>query len=267
METYVCGDCIDDYAVKQFIRQQGEELSCDYCQQRAEDNPIAAAIAGVGDFMREGIEKEWSHPEDEAVAWDSEDGRYVVSTADSYDLVDRYLALESEQLRNDLADQLGDNDWCQKNPYRLTREESWIFDWERFSQQLKHETRYVFFRVENERDEYSEGVQNPHEIMDEIANIISEIDLIRTIPTGTIITRARPHHENEHYSTVEDLGPPPTELAIHPNRMSPSGIPMFYGSDTETTALSEVEQTGFATVAQFLKYEFTTIFYIVFRTR
>ena len=65
METYVCGDCIDDYAVKQFIRQQGEELSCDYCQQRAEDNPIAAAIAGVGDFMREGIEKEWSHPEDE----------------------------------------------------------------------------------------------------------------------------------------------------------------------------------------------------------
>jgi hypothetical protein len=88
--------------------------------------------------------------------------------------------------------------------------------------------------------------------MDEIANIISEIDLIRTIPTGTIITRARPHHENEHYSTVEDLGPPPTELAIHPNRMSPSGIPMFYGSDTETTALSEVEQTGFATVAQFV---------------
>jgi len=252
METYVCGDCIDDYAVKEFIKQQAEELSCDYCQQRAEDNAIAAAIADVGDFMREGIEKEWSHPEDEAVAWDSEDGRYVVSTADSYDLVDRYLALESEQLRNDLADQLGDNDWCQKNPYRLTREESWIFDWERFSQQLKHETRYVFFRVENERDEYSEGVQNPHEIMDEIANIISEIDLIRTIPTGTIITRARSHYENEHYSTVEDLGPPPTELAIHANRMSPSGIPMFYGSDTETTALSEVEQTGFATVAQFV---------------
>jgi hypothetical protein len=60
METYVCGDCIDDYAVKQFIKQQAEELSCDYCQQRAEDIPIAAAIAEVGGFMREGIEKEWS---------------------------------------------------------------------------------------------------------------------------------------------------------------------------------------------------------------
>lgn len=251
METYVCGDCIDDYAVKEFVRQQAEEFSCTYCKQRSEDSPIAAGISAVSDFMREGIETEWSHPEDEAVAWDSEDGCYVVSTVDSYDLVDRYLALESEQLRNDLAEQLGDNDWCQRNPYRLSREEAWIFDWERFSEQLKHQTRYVFFRVQNERDEYSEGVQNPYEIMDEIANIILEIGLIRTIPSGTVITRARPHGENQQYSTVEDLGPPPKELAIHANRMSPSGIPMFYASDTETTALSEIEQTGFATVAQF----------------
>jgi|SRR5215213_1978896 len=252
METYVCGDCVDDYAVKQFIKHHAEELRCDYCRQTSQELPIGAAVNDVGDFILEGLEMEWSHPEDEAVAWDSEDGCYVVSTVDSYDLVDRYFALESDQLRNDLANQLGDNDWCQRNPYRLTREESWIFDWEQFSEELKHQTRYVFFRVKNERDEYGEGVQNLHEIMDEIATIVLEIGLIRTISSGTVITRARPHCEIQQYSTVEDLGPPSKELAIHANRMSPSGIPMFYGSDSELTALSEVEQTGFATLAQFV---------------
>ncbi len=87
--------------------------------------------------------------------------------------------------------------------------------------------------------------------MDEIAGIVSELDLIRRIPPGTMIIRARPHQDHEQFETVECLGPPPKEYAIHANRMSPSGIVMFHGSDTETTALSEIEQTGIATIADF----------------
>lgn len=251
MDTYVCGNCVDDYAVKEFIRSEAEVSKCDYCDQSSETEFIAAPLSEVGAFMLEGLETEWSHPEDEAVAWDSEDGRYVVSTVDSYDLVDRYLTLDSGQLRDDLAVHLGDSDWCQKNPYRLTTDEAWTVDWERFSEQLKYETRYVFFRVERERDEFYEGVQNPHQIMDEIADIISELDLIRTIPPGTIIIRARSHQAHEHFETVENLGPPSKENARHANRMSPSGIVMFYGSNSETTALSEIEQTEVATIADF----------------
>jgi hypothetical protein len=161
------------------------------------------------------------------------------------------LELDYGELGDDLADQFGDQDWCQKNPFRLTREEAWSFDWERFSEQLKHETRYVFFRVERERHQYDEGVQNPHQIMDEIASIVSEQHLIRRIPAGTTVMRARPHEEHERYESVKHLGPPPKEFAVHANRMSPSGIVMFYGSDTEATAISEIEQIGFATIAVF----------------
>lgn len=120
METYVCGNCIDDYAVKEFIRRKAEVSNCDYCHQSSQSF-IAASLSDVGAFMCEGLEMEWSHPDDEAVAWDSEDGCYVVSTLDSYDLVDRYLGLDFGELRDDFADQLGDRDWCQKNPYRLER--------------------------------------------------------------------------------------------------------------------------------------------------
>jgi DNA-directed RNA polymerase subunit RPC12/RpoP len=250
--TYVCADCVTDYAVTEFINREAEKFNCDYCGRRSDTVPIAAALSEVSDFMLQGIYREWSHPEDEAVAWDAEDQCYVVSTLDSYDLIDKYLPLDWGELRSDLVQQLGDRDWCQINPYRLTKEEAWIFDWERFSEQLKHETRYVFFRVQNHRDEFDEGVQNPHEIMDEIAEKVLEMDLITTISPGTIITRARPHDEPEQFSTVENLGPPPKEYATHANRMSPSGIAMFYGSDTETTALSEIEQTRFATVAEFV---------------
>jgi hypothetical protein len=251
MDTYVCGNCFDDYAVKEFIKRGAEVPKCDYCQQSSNTDSIATPLSEVGAFMLEGLETEWSHPEDEAVAWDSEDGRYVCVVLDSYDLVERYLTLDSDQLRDDLADQLGDRDWCQKNPYRLTTEEAWSFDWGSFSEQLKHETRYVFFRVERERDDFSEGGQNPYQIMDEIAAIVSEQELIRKIPAGSTIIRARPHRAHEHFESVVDLGPPPKKCAVNANRMSPSGIVMFYGSDTEATAISEIEQTGFATIANF----------------
>ena len=105
--------------------------------------------------------------------------------------------------------------------------------------------------MEYERDEFDELSRTPYDILETIGDLVLEQELLRTIPAGTIRVRARPHQEDEEFSAVEDLGPPPEEMAIHSNRMSPAGIPMFYGSNTEETALGEIDQKGFATVANF----------------
>jgi hypothetical protein len=64
--------------------------------------------------------------------------------------------------------------------------------------------------------------------------------LITKIPTGTTILRCRPRARKlERFHKARELGPPPLRAAKQ-NRMSPAGIPMFYGSDDLRTTLKEM---------------------------
>ena len=249
MEKYVCPHCIDDYAIQNFISAEAVSTECDYCDNGSQRESIAAALTDVANFVLDGLYKEWSNPDDEGVLWDSEDGRYMVPTWDTHDLIERELDTE-EELRWDLVHKLPDHEWCQANPLRLSKDEELDLGWEGFSEQLKHETRYVFFRVEPEESGY-DYAGTPHEILDTIGDFVREYDLILDLPQNTEIIRARPHDEDEKFSNVEELGPPPKEKALYANRMSPAGIPMFYGCVREATALAEIEQKDFATVANF----------------
>jgi hypothetical protein len=62
--------------------------------------------------------------------------------------------------------------------------------------------------------------------------------LIRILPKGTRIVRARQHSTTVSYSLAKDLGAPPKDKASQ-SRMSPAGIPMFYGATDENTAFAE----------------------------
>jgi hypothetical protein len=139
---------VDDFAVAEFIRVEAVEDKCDYCETDSGSEAIAAPIREVARFIRDGIETEWADPADEAVPWDSEHGRYIVPTYDSYDLLEKVLSIDSDDLRWDIVHYLGEGDWCQKHSHKLTQQEEWYVDWEDFSDQLKHHTRYVFYRVE-----------------------------------------------------------------------------------------------------------------------
>jgi len=250
MDKYVCEECIDDYAIADFISKEAVSSHCDYCNRTAQNESIAASLRDVARFVREGLYAEWSSTDDELIPWDSEDGKYMVPTCDTEDLLERYLEIE-EDLKGDLMNYLPDHQWCQANPLRLSKDEQWDSEWEEFSEQLKHETRYVFYRAEQEeRDPYDE-LRTPYEILETIEEFVREYELVHTLGEGTVVVRARPHEESNRYSQVEDLGPPPKDAAIYSNRMSPAGIPMFYGSDREATALTEIEGKEFATVADF----------------
>ena len=63
--------------------------------------------------------------------------------------------------------------------------------------------------------------------------------MVKTLPAGTELLRARRHTTTEHYDTMADLGTPPAYKATT-NRMSPAGISMFYGAFDAKTAVAEV---------------------------
>jgi hypothetical protein len=77
-------------------------------------------------------------------------------------------------------------------------------------------------------------------------------ELITTIPKEEcLLYRARFQESREHWSTPEELGPPPQEKAKS-SRMSPPGIVMFYVSDNPETALREIaERPGTFGIGQF----------------
>lgn len=116
------------------------------------------------------------------------------------------------------------------------------FTWERFSHQVKYETRYVFFRVLSSKspNEPQNFFKNYHEILDYIGAISNELSLIQKIKKGTIFYRGRASSYMKKYDSVEDLGPPPNDKAIYSNRMSCAGIPLFYGALDRDTALAEI---------------------------
>lgn len=115
-----------------------------------------------------------------------------------------------------------------------------MYGWEEFCKQVKYKTRYVFFRVKDSEDSYR-GVEEikPRYMLDALAGIVSESQILSEVRPGTEFYRVRVHDPGEHFGQSAELGPPPESCAIFSNRMSPAGISMFYGAVEESTAIEE----------------------------
>lgn len=249
----VCDDCFDNVCIKNFIRENADVDECDYCKRRSR-MPIAFSVDEVFVYILESINTEWGDPNNEGVGWDSREGGYysakVISTDELYEEID--LLINNDELYNDFFDAFGERIWCQKNPHSLTEDKEWLFDWERFCNQIKYETRFVFYqinKVDRNLDPYS---KEPYEILDRIAKSVTKLNLIQTLPKGTNFFRVRTHKTNKGYNKIDELGPPLPDKAVFSNRMSPAGIPLFYGANDLHTALAETyDNRPYATYAEF----------------
>jgi hypothetical protein len=86
-------------------------------------------------------------------------------------------------------------------------------------------------------EDAQEGV-SASSMLDEIGDAVNEVALIRELPARTKLFRGRVGPSRTPYRTARRLGPPPQGRTIA-NRMSPAGIPMFYGALDEYTAVAE----------------------------
>lgn len=72
----------------------------------------------------------------------------------------------------------------------------------------------------------------------ELGELINRYGLVTDISERTPLHRIRVHRVDEHPSTAKELGTPPNQFARQ-SRMSPAGIPMFYGATDLVTAYAE----------------------------
>jgi hypothetical protein len=86
-------------------------------------------------------------------------------------------------------------------------------------------------------DERLDGV-SASRMLEAIGGSADEVGLVKKMPARTRLFRARVGPSGKPYRTARKLGPPPERKAIA-SRMSPAGIPMFYGAGDEYCAIAE----------------------------
>lgn len=235
-DTRVCSRCVDEYALRGFIKKTGEPGHlCSYCDAEAQGEKSVAFY----DFIRrvlKGMETEWGDPNDEGVGWEH---GWVGDVRDTYDLLTEELDIgfRTDGLFKDALSSLSDRQWCQRNFYELKPHQALSAGWNEFTRVVKHESRYVFFRREDPRAEGrgSEEIP-PSYFLDALSSVISRCGLYTKLNAGTTVLRLRVHELGKKFTKAHELGPPPPTLAKYPNRMSAAGISAFYGAfDRETT--------------------------------
>jgi hypothetical protein len=242
-EKKVCVQCFYDYAIAEFIEINAKEKKCDYCGRRSR-KAISVSINEVIECMSEGIKREYEDPAN-SVAYCSREGGYQLPIMDSEDIIAAHEVVKDDtgDLFTDLVEAFSSTPWVHKDPYGALPQDELRYTWEAFCRQIKRKTRFMFFKTATRCDwEYS---PEPYTILEDVTNAAESLELITILPKKFTIIRARQHPISEPVKSAQDIGPPPEDMAIQ-NRMSPAGIPMFYGATNKETAFLEIfDETNF----------------------
>jgi HEPN/RES N-terminal domain 1/RES domain len=216
------------------VRQNLTNQHCTYYNGRGR-HPKGAEFDRVVEFV---FERFCSRYDDatNGVGWEQE--FLGAETYDSHDLVWEHIDLtESAKgtLLEDIAGALPDRTWSEIDPYRARDHTIFSWSWERFVRVVKHERRY-FFEKSDQR--FSEEQVSPLELLETVATKCKRAGMLRKLPIGSEFYRCRPAENGQFFDLPRDLGPAPKKEAAQ-NRMSPAGIPMFYGAENIDTVRAE----------------------------
>jgi len=247
---HVCVGCINDRAIRKFIRQSASG-TCSFCKYK---NDTAAPFDQVVEFIFARLSSQYGLAI-ETLSYDGREGGYQGGTFDSEELLRYHCELnlprdKDESLIQDLAECLGDEPWC--DMLGATDADVLANSWSAFSRYIMHEARF-FFAVHAPsylRDaDPSDPVVEPLLMLKRAVSALRRQRCFVEIDQGTKLYRARVQRRGERHETVLQLGPPPPKFAVSPNRMSPAGVSFTYLAESDATAVAEIAPKRSATVA------------------
>jgi len=253
VDKSVCVGCVSDHILVALVEDRLTDTACAYC-----GTPGAAPVEVILEAVSDAIGAEYTDPVHE-LPYESREGGYQGVVEDGsqlvWDLFEEWI--ENKDLVEDLAKAFAGTPWCRRHYFSLDEYEALNYGWEGFVGQVKHETRYLFLQELGDADFPDPMEIPPGKMLEALGNLVQEFALFSAHPEQTTFYRARVHDSGERLTTPDELGPPPRHLAGMSNRMSPAGIPMFYGAFDEATAVAETfDPTNRAgkeiTIARFL---------------
>jgi len=239
LSGFVCDRCFCDETVAAFVRDHAQELSCDFCG-RSEERPIAASADEVADLIVGAVQSEWTDPIHE-LGWDSREGGYQGNTYDFDDVLEQIgNPIETWEFQEALQDAVLSIMWCKRDYVALPLDEGLAYDWDEFVYSVKHKTRFFLPLQKTDPDLLEPGQSvSSLELLESIGRLSEQAGLIRELDGDKRFWRVRSHAAGKSYCVAGDLGTPSAQDSLTSNRMSPAGIPAFYGASTLDTALAE----------------------------
>jgi hypothetical protein len=249
IEGYVCDRCVGEAFLAQYVRDNAVAKRCDFCDSSSR-SPIASDADNVMDLIGAGLHAEWSHP---VQMMGRVDGEWVGDTFELDDVLSDSGLEPSDAFRERIADAFTDELWCEADPYGLPPHQVLGYGWERFAEHVKYHTRYVFLLEEPSEFESHDEI-HPGQMLYRLREVVAESGIVHSLSKGTRFVRGRDHDESERPQSGRELGTPSPEKARKSNRMSPAGIPLFYGAADSATAVAEMSHSArpLVTLAEFV---------------
>ncbi|MFK4687234.1 HEPN-associated N-terminal domain-containing protein [Streptomyces pristinaespiralis] len=252
-DQYVCTGCVNDDVLEAVLSAaENDEDACSFCGQ----SPAAELDVLLETFVA-AIHTEYRSADDEGVSWDGREGGYQWTILDTWEVVEDCGGsdvLVGEGLLDAVCDAIIDQPWVPVDFIAPRRDEALRDGWARFCEQVQYRTRYVFWLRETEEEWLGAGEVSASRILDHVGDLINRLGLVKELPVGTRLWRALTHNEPQVDWNARRLGTAPREHARQANRMSPAGIPMFYGAVDAETAVQETalrSEESWATAAVF----------------
>ncbi len=235
---FVCERCVEGSSYKDFIRNHAVSISCSFCNY-TDKMQVAALGEDFVAHVLEQIEGEFTDSLDDYL---DDEGEPVCETYETCDLLeDVGLRVSDDSLLQFIVDRLPEGDWRRRDPYAPTEDDVNSTGWFAFKTAVEKGGPDAYRTCWNpERSEYDEGyiqVQNvPLMLLHKVRECVGQI------PANTHIWRVQVLDENDPPVTPNRFASPEPHQATQPNRMSPAGVSMFYGSADSNTA--KVETVG-----------------------
>jgi hypothetical protein len=234
----ICRECVSDDALADWITANVSATECTYCGATAEV-PIAASFDDFVGFVLDGISFDWNNPDDEGIMYVSAEGGYMAPISDTWEVLADYEISENSAVVDDLAGSINTDAWVTREFYHGDDSQRLVWGWDSFKEFTKGHSRYFFLQPEAEEEDDDE--LTPAEMLGSIAGMIKSdlgaYNLIKRLASGTDLIRIRIDGATHNLAT--EIGAPTPEFATQSNRMSPAGIPMFYGAFDFRTAHAE----------------------------
>lgn len=233
----MCEQCVAEPFLASKVREASSpEKACSFC----DEIPAAELDVFIEAFMN-GVTRRYEDADNEH-RYDSETGEYLGNTFSTAELVtEEYgdIFVEPEFLEA-VCESIIDRIWTDNDFWYYTPSEALSAGWDRFREAVMHESRYVFWlRRDWQGQDYDADGVHPAKVLQALGEYIDKHALYRTIEVGEIFWRARTGTGAGASWGAKDLGTAGREHAKQANRMSPAGIPMFYGAEDADTAVRE----------------------------
>jgi hypothetical protein len=237
--TSICQDCIKEDGIKAFIIENSTTTTstCSYCNNINVNTCNMGLVVG---YIHSCMIKEWSDPAN-VLPYESAEGGYQGEFSDTHDLLWQLgVNVDDETILDDITNSIEQSHWSKTSYFSLDPDQTLTYGWKSFCQFVMSKSRYFFLNAPNESyDKNQHDEMNPIEILDSVASIIKNLNMLKKLPITQKIKRVRIVDDYKEATTASDLGSPPLDFCKMANRMSPAGIPMFYGAFDLETSIKE----------------------------